>query len=247
MVNKSKNTELDEIIKQTLSDIEAPSLTSDWSQMEKLLDAAPQSNSFKYKHELTSFVESIKDFTKSNSLKWVFSPYFFIFLAIVAGAFLLHNRMNLPVTDENTTNLIAKDTIIADPSKSITPQVLPKDVLNTNNKKQLPKDSMNNQISTSDKNSLKSEEIKSDKKENTLIEESEEVKTDNKKDLKKKEQISKKENFPVSKDSRDSANGVSEGNNQSDNSVGRNNFLLYNINSDSIKKLQNQQPKDSLK
>lgn len=250
MVNKKHNTKLDEVIKETLSQYEASNSIADWAKMERMLDAAPKSNSFRYKHKLLSIFESEKGAPKSKVAKWIFSPYFFIALVLVVGAYFLFNILNSSKTTEDTTDSATKVIIGADTLQTI-PPVLPVDVLSAESKIELPKDSINIQPST-EENLVKTEDIETVKKEALLAKEAALIE----KAKIKKEQIIKKElvgkidsSKKVTKELNENnvINPVEEENKeQSIIPLGRNNFLLYN-NSDSLKKSQIQQAKDTLK
>jgi hypothetical protein len=250
MVNKKHNTKLDEVIKETLSQYEASNSIADWAKMERMLDAAPKSNSFRYKHKLLSIFESEKGAPKSKVAKWIFSPYFLIALVLVVGAYFLFNLLNSPKTTEDTTDSATKVIVNADTLQTI-PPVLPVDVLSAESKIELPKDSIKIEPSTED-NLVKTDDIETVKKEALLAKEAALIE----KAKIKKEQIIKKElvgkidsSKKVTKELNENnvINPVEEENKeQSIIPLGRNNFLLYN-NSDSVKKSQIQQANDSLK
>ncbi|MDO9186662.1 MAG: hypothetical protein Q7W13_11685 [Bacteroidia bacterium] len=250
MVNKKHNSKLDEVIKETLSNYEASNSIADWAKMERMLDAAPKSNSFRYKHKLLSIFESEKGAPKSKVAKWIFSPYFLIALVLVVGAYFLFNILNSPKTIEDTTDSATKVIIGADTLQTI-PPVLPVDVLSAASKIELPKDSIKTEPSA-EEDLVKTDDIETAKKEALLAKEAALIE----KAKLKKEQIIKKE-LIAKKDSAKAAskelneknviNPVEEENKeQSIIPLGRNNFLLYN-NSDSAKKSQIQQAKDTLK
>ena len=240
MVNKKYNNKLEEVIYQTLSNYEAPYSTSDWAQMERILDAAPQSNSFKYKLKLLSIGDSLKAIPKSKSVKWLFSPYFIIGLLLISGSFFIYKTYYSSKTVENNTNPILQDTIENTVPKSagsetlqtIIPAVIPSDTLVTKN------------------DTVKSTEMEPGNKENIvqnetiLPEKNVKVKPDLKKDLKKEEPVLIKRNPSILIETGDSLRDINK--KSSDILPGRNNFLLQN-NNDSIKKHQIQAPKDSLK
>jgi hypothetical protein len=56
MINNTPDSKLDETVKKTLTDYEAGFDASDWARMESMLDAAPKSVSFKWSHVLTAVV-----------------------------------------------------------------------------------------------------------------------------------------------------------------------------------------------
>ncbi|MES2286112.1 MAG: hypothetical protein V4547_10520 [Bacteroidota bacterium] len=250
MVNKKHISKLDEVIKETLSNYEASNSIADWAKMERMLDAAPKSNSFRYKHKLLSIFESEKGAPKSKVAKWIFSPYFLIALVLVVGAYFLFNILNSSKSTENTTNSAAPVIINTDTLQKIVP-VLPVDVLKVENKIELPKDSIKIEppveedlVKKDDIETLKKEAILA--KEAALIEKAK-IKKEQaiKKDLIRKNDSSKAATKELNE--KNVINPVEEENKeQSIIPLGRNNFLLYN-NSDSMKKSQNQQTNDSLK
>ncbi|MCE9540258.1 MAG: hypothetical protein K8R85_13730 [Bacteroidetes bacterium] len=250
MVNKKHNSKLDEVIKETLSNYEASNSIADWAKMEGMLDAAPKSNSFRYKHKLLSIFESVKGTPKSKVAHWIFSPYFLIALILVIGAYFLYNILNSSKTSENTTNSTPQAIINTDTLQKITP-VLPVEVLKAENKIELPKDSIITEPPV-EVDLVKSNDIETVKKAAMLAKEAALIE----KAKIKKDQIIKKESIiksdsskTVSRelDEKNVINPVQEENKeQSIIPLGRNNFLLYN-NSDSMKKNQNQQSNDSLK
>ena len=241
MANNKSGNILEEVIKQTLSNYEVPYTTSDWSQMERILDAAPKSNSFKYKRKLVSVGESVKAIPKARAAKWLFSPYFLIGLLIVCGSFFVYRIFYSNKTVENNVNSIPQDTIektipivvATETVKTIIPPTISVDTLKSKN------------------DSVESTEIVPDKKEDIvqketiLPEKKENIKPDIKKDLKKEDQILKKKNQSILVEVHDSLKELNK--KQPDNTFGRNNFLLQSINADSIRKHQNPAPKDSLK
>jgi outer membrane biosynthesis protein TonB len=56
MGNNTPDSKLDETIKSTLNDYEAQYDPSDWARMETMLDAAPKAVSFKWSHALTVLI-----------------------------------------------------------------------------------------------------------------------------------------------------------------------------------------------
>ncbi len=265
MANKNYNGKLDELIKQTLSDIEAPYDTADWPQMESMLWAAPKSKSFTYNLKLSAIFDALKNIPKSKSVKLIFSPYLLIGLIIIAGAYLLYNVLN---SSKNNTNSTPQNTEVkavnADTINTASAPAPAPDVINEGNEIELPADTIDNLSSASEKNSEKTDDeevVKTEsavQKETNAVEKNVKEKTDNKKDSKKKEKNINKENPPAlietpettkenTDQSKENTQEQEEGKNQPDNFIGRNNFLLHNVNSDSIKRFKSQQPKDSLK
>jgi len=250
MVNKKHNSKLDEVIKETLSNFEASNSIADWAKMEKMLDAAPKSKSFRYKHKILSIFESEMGAKKSKVSKWIFSPYFFIALALLVGAYFLYNILISSKTTEDTNESATKVIIGADTLKTI-PPVLPVDVLSTETKIELPKDSVKIEPSEED-NLVKTDEIETAKKAALLAKETaliEKAKIKKEQSIKKEliDKIDSSKRVTQELNEKSVINPVEEENKeQSIIPLGRNNFLLYN-NSDSLKKSQIQQAKDTLK
>lgn len=270
MVNNKNKSKLDEVIKQTLSSYEAPYNSSDWEQMERILDAAPKSKSFRYKHNLLSIFESAKTVPKSKSAKWIFSPYFLIILILVGGAYFLYTIINSSKTPENSIDSALQntvDSINSDTLKTTILPTIPQDVLKVENKTELTKDTI--KISTNDKTSVKATETEPVKKENIIQKETnvieksdikkiDKTKIDKRKDSIKAEPVFQKENPPSlivvpdssgreSKEKKETDQIQKEDKKLPDNHLGRNSFLLQKINADSIQKRGNLSPTDSLK
>lgn len=95
MVNNIPNSKLDEVVKETLNNYEAPYDASDWERMESMLDAAP----------------------KSVSFKWSYLLNVFIGLVVCGGAYLAYSAISSPSHKQNTetTSPILKSTTIAKP------------------------------------------------------------------------------------------------------------------------------------
>jgi hypothetical protein len=263
MVNKKHNGKLDEIIKQALSNYEADSNNNDdWAEMEKLLEAAPKSISFSNKFDFSSFVESIKTFSKSKRIKWVFSPYFLIVLLLLCGSYFLINILNSTKSSDDSTDSTPQ--ISTDTLQIQTQPSLPLNELNTESKTELIKDSTENQPLETDKTPLKTEitdpiKEKTNQKETNLIEKSENKKIekviiDTSANLEKKEETISP---PPIVNTADSSKTVIEGTKEKNQGkkkgkdklvipLGRKNFLLHK-NSDSLNKNENLPPTDSTK
>ncbi len=248
MVNKKHISKLDEVIKETLSNYEASNSIADWAKMERMLDAAPKSNSFRYKHKLLSIFESEKGAPKSKVAKWIFSPYFLIALVLLVGAYFLYNILNSSKSTENTTDSTPPVIINTDTLQKIAP-VLPVDVLKAENKIELQKDSVKIEPSAEEE-LVKTDDLETAKKEALLAKEAaliEKAKI-KKEQMIKKDLIRKNDSSKAATKELDEKNVINpveeENKEQSIIQLGRNNFLLYK-NSDSLKK--SQQAKDSLK
>jgi len=82
MINNSTNSKLDEVVKTTLTEYEAPFDAGDWNRMESMLDAAPKQGSFKWSRSLTAAVVGI---------------------AVIGGSYFLYTSLNNPGTGVTTT------------------------------------------------------------------------------------------------------------------------------------------------
>lgn len=81
MINDQKNNTLDETIKQSLSDYEAPFDANDWEKMESVLDAAPKSSTFKWSYVIGTCIT----------------------LAVLSGGYLIYNNWDSFKTNTSTT------------------------------------------------------------------------------------------------------------------------------------------------
>ncbi len=99
MADNTHINKLDEVIKQTLSNYEAPSDVSDWELMERMLDTAPQAASLK--HLLQPVSEKLDAF-KAGPLKRIFSPYILIAIALAVGVYFIYHVISGAKTAEKT-------------------------------------------------------------------------------------------------------------------------------------------------
>lgn len=260
MVNNKHKNKLNEVIKQTLSSYEAQYLTADWPQMERILDSAPKSSSYRYKQKLLSSVESLTTISKSKSVKWVFSPYFLIAIVVGFGAYFLYNILSSSNTFDDTTNVIPEQTISMEPQESSTSSYIPTDSSNMENELLPTPDTTGAALLTTDKTAVQAIEPELVKKENIVPEKIKLIEKIEKTVVKKEEPILLKTNTPTLPVIRDSAKVIGEkalektetnptqleNKPQPENSPGRNNFLLPANTADSIKKYKSTQPLDSL-
>ena len=100
MADTTKNNKLDEKIKQSLSNYKATDSNADWSRMEEMLDAAPQSAPFKWNYILSAFIG----------------------LAVIGGGYFVYNSINTPKATE--------DTEVATPQPTIENNVVPLNAIN---------------------------------------------------------------------------------------------------------------------
>ena len=131
MINEQKNNKLDETIKQSLSDYEAPFDPNDWAKMESTLDLTP----------------------KTNTFSWSYVIGVFVILAIGTGGYLLYNKWstfktNIPETTQPTVKtpvpVVKKAPAIVTPTvtkptplpetKTETPVIIDETVNNTKEK-----------------------------------------------------------------------------------------------------------------
>ncbi len=104
MAGNTDINKLYEVVKHTLSNYEAPIGTTDWPQMEELLDLAPKSKSLEFKRILQLVFESLKSIPRSNSFKKITSPYVLVGLAVLAGVYFLYPYLNSTKTSTNVTS-----------------------------------------------------------------------------------------------------------------------------------------------
>ncbi len=256
MVNNTDNSKLYEIVKQTLSNYEAPYDAADWAQMQNILDLAPKSKSFKFKHILLSIFGSLKSSPKSKIFKWIFSVYSLIGLIILGGAYLIYTNFNFTKTPdtinskpqqkiENTVNTGAKTPIT--PSNT-TVLGVPK----TENKIQQPLNTSDSVLPTNKKDIAKPAESAFTKKEIDLIEKTETKKTEkidtsSKSTFNNPQQVIKNENESVTPDTRDSSKEIIGQPKEKGKNTKVNKKKHDNINADSLTRYFNSQTQDSLK
>lgn len=80
MVNNTPNSKLDDKVKETLNNYEAKYDSPDWSRMERMLDAAPQTVSFKWSYVLNGVIA----------------------VAVCGGAYLAYNAISSSSPKQNT-------------------------------------------------------------------------------------------------------------------------------------------------
>ena len=119
MASNTDKNKLYEVVKHTLSNYEAPIGTTDWPQMEELLDLAPKSKSLEFKRILQLVFESLKSIPKSNSFKRINLPYILVGLAVLVGVYFLY-----PYLNSNKTST----SISSEPPKKIE-KVLPENLV----------------------------------------------------------------------------------------------------------------------
>lgn len=241
MVNNTPESKLDETVKDTLNNYEATYDPGDWSRMESILDAAPKSTNFQW----------------STVIKVA------IVLGVLAGGYLLFDAINTPDVQEeiikNPVKEPVKDVVKVSPETTLpVPPVSPPKVSAIEVSKEVAKET-----NTPDKIGPISPVVEKMKPEEKPIVRKEERPKDKKN---KAEKNSKEEtitshklimgNEPVFGDMLDSSKGVigetkekeetkKAAKAKKDLPVGWDNFMLKNVNPDSIKKQR--EKRDSLK
>lgn len=240
MVNNTDNSKLYEIVKQTLSNYEAPYNAADWEQMQSILNLVPKSSSFKFKHVLLSFYGSLKSFSKSKTFKFIFSLYMLIGLAVLIGAYFLYTFLNsskIPNTINSTPQQKIENTTNTETPASGTSQ---KKSVQSDKKTEEPINTIDSLPPATNADLENSNESVIQKKENNEVEKSGKTKTvsaDTNQQLFKKAVESGK---PDSLNSSGSAN-------RNDPTTNFNINRREKIISDSLTRYLNLQPQDSLK
>lgn len=229
MVNDTNNSKLDQAIKQTLSNYEAPYNATDWEKMEGMLDAAP----------------------KSGNFKWSYSLNILIGVLVLGGIYLIYNSISSSKKIDNTKNTEAQQPVKS-PVNTTTavskplPVAVPPPVVSTATVMATPLETPIVKEETSVKSEPAVVEPKNKKAEDAI-----------EKNAKKPQRVFVKGNEPIFGDMLDSSKGIvgktkeKEATKkavkaQPDNSIGWNSFLMK-TNLDSLKKYHEQQQKDSLK
>ena len=255
MVNSTGNSKLYEIVKQTLSNYEAPYNLADWEQMQSLLDLAPKSKSFQFKNNLLSKLESLKTIPKSKTFKLIFSFYMLIGLAILGGAYLLYTFLNSPKTPD-TINSIPQQkietTINTETKLPVAPSTtIIQDVQKTDNKIPQAISTTDSSLSTDKKDIEKPVESVITRREPFLIEKIESKKSvfidTSQSDLNKLPQTLKKGNEPAIPDTRDSSKGIIGESKEKGQKTKTTKKPAGTSASDSLTRYLNKLPQDSLK
>lgn len=231
MVNDTNNSKLDQAIKQTLSNYEAPYNATDWEKMESMLAAAP----------------------KSGNFKWSYSLNILIGILVLGGIYLIYNSINSSKKIDNTKNIEVQQPVespvnITTTASKPLPAAVPPPVVSTATV-----------TATQVETPIVKEETTT-KKEPVVIEtksKTTEATDKNEKIAKKPQRVFVKGNEPIFGDMLDSSKGIVGKTKekeetkkavkaQPDNSIGWNSFLMK-TNLDSLKKYHDQQQKDSLK
>lgn len=236
MINEQKNNKLDETIKQSLSDYEAPFDANDWAKMESTLDAAPKASTFKWSYVIGTFVA----------------------LAVISGGYLLYNNWSsFKTTTSTPTPPIENATT---PVVKTVPPIVPPAVTKTEPVQQIKIETP--VVVDETANKIKVSNVEKTSKEETLL-------TEKAKNKKMKEDVSKDNesnkqqviimgNEPVFGDMLDSSKGIIRVTKEKEETkqaakkpaeypIGWNNFMLSNVNPDSIRKYRESIKNDSLK
>ena len=236
MVNDTNNSKLDQAIKQTLSNYEAPYNAADWTKMESMLDAAPTSGNFKWSYSLNILIGIV-----------VLGGIYFIYNSISSSDKIENTNdteVQQPVENPVNTNTVISKPVPTPPAVSaptenipvskndITPTVVPV---------------------AKEEASVEKEPVITENKNKKA----QDVAGKDEKIAKKTQRVFVKGNEPIFGDMLDSSKGIVHKTKeneatkkavkaQPDNSIGWNSFLLK-TNLDSLKKYQEQQQKDSVK
>ncbi|MGQ0828620.1 MAG: hypothetical protein ACT4ON_09520 [Bacteroidota bacterium] len=227
------NSKLDQVVKQTLGNYEATHSTPDWSKMEGMLDATPQSANFKWSYSLNVIIGlvilgggfliySLISSEKSSTVPQVQQP--------------IENKSNSTVTTKSVPAPAPSVPVVSAPAEHTPPQTT------------LPSGTA--VVKNSDKETVAAEKTNNSKTEDI-------VKDKEKKSVKLKQVINTMGNEPVFGDMLDSSKGIvgktkekeetkKAAKAQPENTIGWSSFLMKN-NLDSLKKYHEQQQKDSLK
>ena len=241
MVNNTNDSKLDQTVKQTLSNYEAPYDAADWAKMESMLNSTPASTNF----------------------NWSYTVKIFISLIVLGGGYLFYHSLNSSKTTEtiddptpqqsieNKVNAVTTKPVTiptpsvpvssatketSQPSESITPSPAENVVIKNEN---VQKETV---VPEKDKNNMKSEAAS--------------VKEEKDKKSTKRQQVLKMGNEPIFGDMLDSSKGIIGNTKEKEatkkaaqkqpSAIGWSSFILQN-NLDSLKKYHLQQQKDSLK
>lgn len=238
MINNTPESKLDETIKSTLNNYEAPYDASDWARMESMLDATPKAVSFKWSHVIAVAAG----------------------IVVIGGSYLVYNALSTSEkneTETSTTVPVEENTIKETPPPAKSPAVI------TSPKKEEPAEKpviATEKITTPvvkeepakvspEPKVLSKEEKKKDKKKNP-------DKSSGSPIIEPQDKILGMGNEPIFGDMLDSSKGIigetkekeetkKAAKAKKDTPVGWNQFMLPNVNADSLKKYR--EKRDSLK
>jgi len=94
--NSTNNSKLDEVVKTTLTEYEAPFDGGDWNRMESMLNAAPKQGAFKWSGSLTAIVVSV---------------------AVLAGGYFIYTSYSSTKTNTTASPVIENKTAPAPATK----------------------------------------------------------------------------------------------------------------------------------
>jgi hypothetical protein len=233
MINNTPDSKLDETIKNTLNNYEAQYDASDWSRMETMLDAAPKSVNFKWSHAITVIIG----------------------IAVIGGGYALYNAFSgpsgsstevsttpPPVAPENTPkeNTNTLTTTAGSAPKQDIPSVTPEKILTP--------------VISTPENTEPKVLVKEEKKKEKKT--SPDKSADPRPIIEQNDKVLGMGNEPIFGDMLDSSKGIVGETREKEETkkaakakkntpVGWNNFMLPNVNADSLKK--NREKRDSLK
>ena len=246
--NIPDNSKLDEAVKNTLNNYEAPFDSADWSRMERMLDAAPKSSSFKWSYAIGAvlglavvsggYFAYTNHTAKQNEAVSTTPPPAPKTEQVVTPAPKTMTTTAAPVTTTPAAVNAAPEPVVTQPAVTTTtiPAV-------TDNKTNKPVDA------TTTKTPLAKDDKSKAKKQTTTV-------TGPDADVIVHQHVAAMGNEPVFGDMLDSSRGIIGETKEKDETkkaakakkdvpVGWNAFMLPNVNTDSLRKYKNM--RDSLK
>lgn len=235
MINEQKDNKLDETIKQSLSDYEAPFDANDWAKMESALAATPQASTFKWSYVIGTFVA----------------------LVVISGGYLLFNNLSSFKTNTSApTNSIENTATPVVPPAITKPKTLPATKIEMPVVVDEAKDKIKEkEVSNVEKTSKKETALAEKAKNNKTIED---VSKGKENENGKHQEVIIMGNEPIFGDMLDSTKGIIRVTKENEETkqaakkpseypIGWNNFMLSNVNPDSIKHYRESMKKDTLK
>jgi hypothetical protein len=235
MINNTPDSKLDETIKNTLNNYEAQYDASDWSRMESMLDAAPKSTSFKWSHAITVIAGVV----------------------VIGGAYLAYNAISSSKNNDTevSTSPVPENTVKESPVTVTKPAMItpaPKKeepAVVVEEKTNVPAVKEETAVLKPETKVISKEEKKKEKKKTEKI-------TDVRPIIESNDRILGMGNEPIFGDMLDSSKGIvgetkekeetkKAAKAKKDTPVGWNQFMLPNVNTDSLKK--HREKRDSLK
>jgi hypothetical protein len=232
MGNNTQNSKLDDKVKETLNNFEARYDAGDWSRMEQMLDAAP----------------------KSVSFKWSYLPNVLIAVAVLGAAYLVYTNIS---SSDSSDSKAEKTVNTKEEIKNVQPATPVQKTTTTPPSNPLPppvNDAALTKIDPSlkpaDKKIITSADQKKQEDKSSINSEED--------DYDKNQKVLGMGNEPVFGDMLDSSKGIVSETREKEETkkaakekteypIGWNNFMLSNVNPDSIKKFRERMKNDSLK